>query len=107
MCIQYLDAEVLPDEGEEGGGEVDPPLPVQGHVHADEPLVGHLVGALLPEPEGRVDVLQQLHGLRVVDGAPEQDFFYKFQKGFVTFTTTVEALFLDVSMECHDTQTGV
>jgi len=40
MYRQYLDAEVLPDEGEEGGGEVDPPLPVQGHVHADELLVG-------------------------------------------------------------------
>jgi hypothetical protein len=35
-----LDAEVLPDEGEEGGGEVNPPLPVQGHVHPDKLLVG-------------------------------------------------------------------
>ena len=47
MCIQYLDAEVLPDEGEEGGGEVDPPLPVQGHVHADELLVGQPGGVHL------------------------------------------------------------
>ncbi len=35
-----LDAEVLPDEGEESGGEVDPPFPVQGHVHPDQLLVG-------------------------------------------------------------------
>ncbi len=35
-----LDAEVLPDEGEEGGGEVNPPLPVQWHVHPDKLLVG-------------------------------------------------------------------
>jgi hypothetical protein len=38
--MTHLDAEVLPDEGEEGGGEVNPPLPVQGHVHPDKLLVG-------------------------------------------------------------------
>ena len=36
----------------------------------DEPLVGHLVRAFLAEPERRVDVLEELHGLGVVDGAP-------------------------------------
>ena len=41
---------------------------IDGHIHPNEPLVRHLVWALLPEPEGRVNVLQQLHGLRVVDG---------------------------------------
>ncbi len=40
FAMTDLDAEVLPDEGEEGGGEVDPPLPVQGHVHPDKLLVG-------------------------------------------------------------------
>ena len=44
---------------------------IDGHVHPDEPLVRHLVGALLPEAEGRINVLQQLHGFRVVDGAAE------------------------------------
>jgi len=40
---------------------------VDGHVHPDEPLVGHLVRALLAEAQRRVNVLQQLHGLRVVN----------------------------------------
>ncbi len=44
---------------------------IDGHVHPDEPLVRHLVRTLLPEAEWRINVLQQLHGLRVVDGAAE------------------------------------
>ena len=35
----YLDVEVLPDEGEECGGEVHLSLPVQRHVHPDQLLV--------------------------------------------------------------------
>jgi hypothetical protein len=46
---------------------------IDGHVHPDEPLVRHLVRALLPEAEGRINVLQQLHGFRVMDGAAETE----------------------------------
>jgi hypothetical protein len=46
---------------------------IDGHVHPDEPLVRHLVWTLLPKPEWRINVLQQLHGFRVVDGAAKTD----------------------------------
>ena len=71
--------EVLADEGEEGGGEVDHPLVVDGLVHADELLEGEAVGALGAEAKRRVHVLQHVVHLRVVDPAPE--------KGTVTVIT--------------------
>ena len=69
-ALPHVDLQVVADEGEEGGGEAHPPLLVDGHVHPDEALVGHLVRTLLPEPERRVDVLQQLQRLGVVNSAP-------------------------------------
>ena len=51
--------QVHPDESEERRGEVNPALIVDGHVHADEALVGEQVGALGSEAERRVDLLQQ------------------------------------------------
>ena len=51
---------------------------IDGHVHADETLVGHLVRALLPEAKRRIDVLQQLHRLRVVNCTPTQSLIHKF-----------------------------
>ena len=39
-AVEYLDIEVLPDEREEGGGEVDLALPVQWHVHPNQLFVG-------------------------------------------------------------------
>ena len=65
-----VDLEIVADEGEERGGEGNPPLLVYGHVHPDEALVGHLVRTLLPEPERRINVLQHLQRLGVVDLTP-------------------------------------
>ena len=62
--------EVLSDECEERGGEGHPSLLVYGHVHPDKALVGHLVRTLLPEPQRRINVLQQLQRLGVVNRAP-------------------------------------
>ena len=61
------DAEVDADEGEEGRSEVDLALLVDGHVHADETLVGEEVGALVAEAERGVDLLEQGEHVRVVD----------------------------------------
>ena len=69
-ALPDVDLEIVADEGEERGGEGNPPLLVYGHVHPDEALVGHLVRTLLPEPEWRINVLKQLQRLRVVDRAP-------------------------------------
>ena len=62
--------EVLSDECEERGGEVDHALVVDGLVHADELLEGEAVGALGAEAQRRVHVLQHVVHLRVVDPAP-------------------------------------
>ena len=61
------DAEVDADEGEERRGEVNLALLVDGHVHADETLVGEEVGALVAEAERGVDLLEQGEHVRVVD----------------------------------------
>ena len=63
----HLDAQVLPDQSEEGGGEVDLPLGVHRHVHPDQLLVRQPVRALAAEAEGRVHVLQHVVHLGVVD----------------------------------------
>ena len=59
--------EVLSDEGEERGGEVDHSLVVDGLVHADELLEGEAVGAFGAEAQRRVHVLQHVVHLGVVD----------------------------------------
>ena len=64
--------EVLSDEGEERGGEVDHSLVVDGLVHADELLEGEAVGAFGAEAQRRVHVLQHVVHLGVVDSAPAQ-----------------------------------
>ena len=72
--VDFIDVwsipEVLSDECEERGGEVDHALVVDGLVHADELLEGEAVGALGAEPQRRVHVLQHVVHLRVVDPAP-------------------------------------
>ena len=67
----HLDAEVLPDQREEGRREVDHALVVNRLVHPDQLLEGQPVRTLGPEAQGRVHVLQHVVHLRVVDPTPE------------------------------------
>ena len=68
----HEDLQVDPDEGEEGGLEVDLPLLVHRHVHPHQALVGQQVGALTPEPQGRIDLAEQGQQVRVVDQPSEK-----------------------------------
>ena len=66
----HLDAQVLPDEREQGGGEVDHALVVDRLIHSDQLLESESVRALGPEAQRRIHVLQHVVHLRVVDPAP-------------------------------------
>ena len=62
-----------PDQRKQGGGEGDPALFVYWHVHPNKPFVSHLIRALFPKTQRRVNILEQLQCLSVVDGAPETE----------------------------------
>ena len=66
LTVRHLDSERGADEGEEGGGEVDSVVVVQGHVHLDESLVGQFVGTLPAEAHGGRQGSQHLVHVRVV-----------------------------------------
>ena len=66
-ALPHVDLEVVSDEGEERGCERDPALLVDGHVHPDQSLVRHLVWTLLAKAQRRVNILQHLESLCVVD----------------------------------------
>ncbi len=63
----HLDAQVLANERKERRGEVHLALLGDGHVHANQLLVGEPVGALVAEAERRVHVAQHVVHLRVVN----------------------------------------
>ena len=72
LCtLPHINLQVIPDQGEQGGGEGHPSFFVDWHVHPDQPLVCHLVRTLFPKPKWRVDVLEYFQSLCVVDFTPE------------------------------------
>ncbi len=76
----HLDAQVLPDQGEQRRREVDLALLVERHVHPDQLLVRQPVGTLRPEPQGRVHVLQHVVHLGVMNSSAENQNKYQIRR---------------------------
>ena len=66
----HLDAQVLPDQGEEGGGEVDLALVVQRHVHPNQLLVGQAIRAFGSEAQRGIHILEHVIHFGIVDPSP-------------------------------------
>ena len=66
----HFDAQVLPDEGEQRGREVDHSLVVDRLVHSDQFFESEPVRTLGPEAQRRIHVLQHVVNLGVVNAAP-------------------------------------
>ena len=61
------DVERRPHQSKQSCVEVDCAVRVESHVHRDESLAGHSVGAQLSKPERRRDLPQQGHHVHVLD----------------------------------------
>lgn len=67
LTASHFYAEILADQGEQRGGEVDLAVTVHRHVHPDELLESEAIRALVAKPQRRVHVLQHVVHLRVMD----------------------------------------
>ena len=67
----HFDAEILSNQCEEGGGELNFTVRIDRHVHSYEFLIGQSIGAFVAEPQRRIHVFQHVVHFRVVDFTPK------------------------------------